>query len=120
MRISVFYKNIVFKLYHLQMTKGRIYVHRAERSGKAMYLQKEINRFHKTQKAKRTLPNRRALYEEELITDAVYIKQAATERASYHPTQKPVDLGRYLIRALIPIRERIVLDERALAGAVVF
>lgn len=34
-------------------------------------------------------------------TDIVYFKTAESEGAVYHPTQKPVELGRYLIRTYI-------------------
>lgn len=37
-------------------------------------------------------------YEEDHLEDHVYVRTAETEDRAYHPTQKPVELGRYLIR----------------------
>ena len=37
-------------------------------------------------------------YEEQSIEDFVYVKTAESEGTVYHPTQKPIELGRYLIR----------------------
>ena len=43
-------------------------------------------------------PNDVLFYDEQNIDDFVYIKTAESEGAVIHPTQKPVELGRYLIR----------------------
>ena len=43
-------------------------------------------------------PNDVVCYEEQDIEDFVYFKTAESEGKVYHPTQKPVELGRYLIR----------------------
>ena len=43
-------------------------------------------------------PNDIVFYEEQNIDDFVYIKTAESEGTVYHPTQKPIELGRYLIK----------------------
>ncbi len=37
-------------------------------------------------------------FEEQSIDDFVYVKTAESEGKVYHPTQKPIELGRYLIK----------------------
>lgn len=49
-------------------------------------------------------------------TDIVYFKTAESEGAVYHPTQKPVDLGRYLIRTYTNPGD-IVLDNACGSGS---
>lgn len=49
-------------------------------------------------------------------TDVVYIKTAESEGPVYHPTQKPVELGRYLIKTFAK-QEAIVLDNAAGSGS---
>lgn len=49
-------------------------------------------------------------------TDVVYFKTAESEGAVYHPTQKPVELGRYLIRTFTKPGE-IVLDNTCGSGS---
>lgn len=48
-------------------------------------------------------------------TDIVYFKTAESEGAVYHPTQKPVELGRYLIRKYTNPGD-IVLDNACGSG----
>jgi site-specific DNA-methyltransferase (adenine-specific) len=43
-------------------------------------------------------PNDVVFYEEQNIEDWVYIKTAESEGPVIHPTQKPIELGRYLIK----------------------
>jgi DNA modification methylase len=43
-------------------------------------------------------PNDVVCFEEQSIEDFVYFKTAESEGQVYHPTQKPVELGRYLIK----------------------
>ena len=43
-------------------------------------------------------PNDVLFYEQQNIDDFVYIKTAESEGTVIHPTQKPIELGRYLIR----------------------
>lgn len=49
-------------------------------------------------------------------TDVVYFKTAESEGAVYHPTQKPVELGRYLIRTFTK-KGDIVLDNTCGSGS---
>lgn len=49
-------------------------------------------------------------------TDIVYFKTAESEGAVYHPTQKPVELGRYLIRTYTN-PGNIVLDNACGSGS---
>ncbi len=43
-------------------------------------------------------PNDIVQYEEQNIDDFIYVKTAESEGPVLHPTQKPIELGRYLIR----------------------
>ncbi|MFA4817946.1 MAG: site-specific DNA-methyltransferase [Parcubacteria group bacterium] len=49
-------------------------------------------------------------------TDVVYFKTAESEGNVYHPTQKPVELGRYLIRTFTK-EDNIVLDNTCGSGS---
>ena len=49
-------------------------------------------------------------------TDVVYFKTAESEGEVYHPTQKPVELGRYLIRTFTKEGE-VVLDNTCGSGS---
>lgn len=49
-------------------------------------------------------------------TDVVYFKTAESEGEVYHPTQKPVELGRYLIRTFTKKGE-VVLDNTCGSGS---
>lgn len=49
-------------------------------------------------------------------TDVVYFKTAESEGKVYHPTQKPVELGRYLIRTFTK-KQDIVLDNTCGSGS---
>lgn len=61
-------------------------------------------------------PNDVVLYEEQSIDDYVYIKTAESEGAVYHPTQKPIELGRYLIKTFTN-PDGIVLDNACGSGS---
>ncbi len=61
-------------------------------------------------------PNDVVFYEGETIDDYVYIKTAESEGTVYHPTQKPVELGRYLIRTFTNPGD-IVLDNACGSGS---
>ena len=61
-------------------------------------------------------PNDVLVYEEQSIDDYVYIKTAESEGKVYHPTQKPVELGRYLIRTYTKPGD-IVLDNACGSGS---
>lgn len=49
-------------------------------------------------------------------TDVVYFKTAESEGPTYHPTQKPIELGRYLIRTFTKEGD-IVLDNTCGSGS---
>lgn len=55
-------------------------------------------------------------YEEQDIHDYIYIKTAESEGDVYHPTQKPIELGRYLIRTFTNPGD-IVLDNACGSGS---
>jgi len=55
-------------------------------------------------------------FAEQEIDDFVYIKTAESEGEVYHPTQKPVELGRYLIRTFSKPGD-IILDNACGSGS---
>jgi len=61
-------------------------------------------------------PNDVLFYEEQPLEDNVYIKTAESEGKVYHPTQKPIELGRYLIRTYTKPGD-IVLDNACGSGS---
>lgn len=61
-------------------------------------------------------PNDVVFYEEDDVADCVYFKTAESEGTVYHPTQKPVELGRYLIRTFTNEGD-IVLDNACGSGS---
>jgi DNA modification methylase len=61
-------------------------------------------------------PNDVVIMDEQNFEDFVYIKTAEAEGKVYHPTQKPVELGRYLIRTFTNPGD-IVLDNACGSGS---
>ncbi len=61
-------------------------------------------------------PNDVVFIEEQPIEDFIYIKTAESEGVVFHPTQKPVELGRYLIRTFTNPGD-IVLDNACGSGS---
>ena len=61
-------------------------------------------------------PNDVVFYEENPIDDFVYVKTAESEGRVYHPTQKPVELGRYLIKTYTKPGD-IILDNACGSGS---
>ena len=55
-------------------------------------------------------------YEEQSIQDFIYLKTAESEGKVYHPTQKPIELGRYLIRTITKPGD-VVLDNACGSGS---
>lgn len=55
-------------------------------------------------------------YEEQPIDDYVYVKTAESEGKVYHPTQKPIELGRYLIKTFSKPGD-IILDNACGSGS---
>ena len=61
-------------------------------------------------------PNDVLFYEEQIVDDFVYVKTAESEGTVYHPTQKPIELGRYLIKTFTNEGD-IVLDNACGSGS---
>jgi DNA modification methylase len=61
-------------------------------------------------------PNDVVCFEEQSMEDYVYFKTAESEGTVYHPTQKPVELGRYLIRTFTNPGD-VVLDNACGSGS---
>lgn len=61
-------------------------------------------------------PNDVVLFEEQCIDDFIYVKTAESEGKVVHPTQKPIELGRYLIRTYTKPGD-IVLDNACGSGS---
>ena len=61
-------------------------------------------------------PNDIVSYEEQEIDDFVYVKTAESEGAVVHPTQKPIELGRYLIRTYSKPGD-VILDNACGSGS---
>ena len=110
--ICVFYRQQ--PTYHPQMTAGESYdkgIRKDQFTGsygdfKPRHVKSDGNRY----------PNDVVCYEEDLIEDFVYFKTAESEGTVYHPTQKPVELGRYLIRTYTNPGD-IVLDNASGSGS---
>lgn len=61
-------------------------------------------------------PNDVIFFGEDDMADCVYVKTAESEGPVYHPTQKPVELGRYLVRTFSNPGD-IVLDNACGSGS---
>lgn len=110
--ICVFYRQQ--PTYNPQMTTGESYdkgIRKDQFTGsygdfKPRHIKSDGNRY----------PNDVIFYEEDPIDDFVYFKTAESEGTVYHPTQKPVELGRYLIRTYTRPGD-IVLDNACGSGS---
>lgn len=110
--ICIFYKNQ--PSYNPQMTNGEAYdkgVRKDQYTGsygdfKPRHVKSNGERY----------PNDVVFYEEQLIDDFVYIKTAESEGTVYHPTQKPIELGRYLIKTFSNPGD-IILDNASGSGS---
>ncbi|MCH5238198.1 MAG: site-specific DNA-methyltransferase [Muribaculaceae bacterium] len=110
--ICIFYRQQ--PTYNPQMTAGESYdkgVRKDQFTGsygdfKPRHVKSDGNRY----------PNDVVCYEEDPIDDFVYFKTAESEGPVYHPTQKPVELGRYLIRTYTNPGD-IVLDNACGSGS---
>lgn len=110
--ICVFYKKQ--PTYNPQMTEGEAYdkgIRKDQYTGsygdfKPKHIKSNGERY----------PNDIVFYEEQNIDDFVYIKTAESEGIVYHPTQKPIELGRYLIRTFTNPGD-IVLDNACGSGS---
>lgn len=110
--ICVFYKKQ--PVYNPQMTKGKAYdkgIRKDQFTGsygdfKPKHVKSDGGRY----------PNDIVFYEEPLMDDYVYVKTAESEGTVYHPTQKPIELGRYLIRTFTKPAD-VVLDNACGSGS---
>ena len=108
--ICIFYANQ--PTYHPQMTQGESYdkgIRKDQFTGsygdfKPRHIKSDGMRY----------PNDVIFYEEH--DDFVYVKTAEAEGVVYHPTQKPVELGRYLIRTYSNPGD-IILDNACGSGS---
>jgi DNA modification methylase/DNA-binding XRE family transcriptional regulator len=110
--ICIFYKKQ--PTYNPQMTKGEAYdkgVRKDQYTGsygdfKPRHVKSNGERY----------PNDVVFFEERNVDDFVYIKTAESEGTVYHPTQKPIELGRYLIKTFTNPGD-IVLDNACGSGS---
>ncbi|MDD4582485.1 MAG: site-specific DNA-methyltransferase [Bacteroidales bacterium] len=110
--ICVFYKKQ--PTYNPQMTEGESYdkgIRKDQYTGsygdfKPRHVKSNGERY----------PNDIVFFEEQNIDDFVYFKTAESEGKVYHPTQKPIELGRYLIRTFTNPGD-VVLDNACGSGS---
>lgn len=110
--ICIFYKKQ--PTYNPQMTNGEPYdkgFRKDQYTGsygnfKSKHVKSEGQRY----------PNDVIFYDETQIDDYVYIKTAESEGPVVHPTQKPVELGRYLIKTYTKPGD-IILDNACGSGS---
>jgi len=110
--ICIFYKQQ--PSYNPQMTNGEAYdkgVRKDQYTGsygdfKPRHVQSNGFRY----------PNDVVCLEEQSIEDFVYFKTAESEGHVYHPTQKPIELGRYLIKTFTNPGD-VVLDNACGSGS---
>lgn len=110
--ICIFYKNQ--PTYNPQMTNGEAYdkgIRKDQFTGsygdfKPRHVKSNGERY----------PNDVVNFEEQKIDDFVYIKTAESEGKVLHPTQKPIELGRYLIKTYTNVGD-IVLDNTCGVGS---
>lgn len=103
--ICIFYKKQ--PTYNPQMTNGEAYdkgIRKDQYTGsygdfKPKHIKSDGDRY----------PNDIVYYEEQPFDDFIYVKTAESEGPVLHPTQKPVELGRYLIKTFTKPGD-IVLD----------
>jgi len=110
--ISVFYQKP--PVYHPQMVQGKPYDR-----GRRKSVSDNYNVFKEA--PIRNLSGKRhpldvLFYEEEHSEDCIYFKTAETEDSTFHATQKPVALGRYLIRTYSNEGD-IILDNTCGSGS---
>lgn len=110
--ICVFYRQQ--PTYNPQMTQGESY----DKGVRKDQFTGSYGEFkpHHVKSAGSRYPNDVVCYEDEPIDDFIYVKTAESEGPVYHPTQKPVELGRYLIRTYTHPGD-IVLDNACGSGS---
>jgi site-specific DNA-methyltransferase (adenine-specific) len=110
--ICIFYKKQ--PTYHPQMTNGEAYdkgVRKDQFTGsygdfKPKHVKSDGDRY----------PHDIIFMEEQVVDDFIYVKTAESEGPVLHPTQKPIELGRYLIKTFTNPGE-IVLDNACGSGS---
>lgn len=110
--ICIFYKKQ--PSYHPEMTNGEAYdkgIRKDQFTGsygdfKPKHVKSSGDRY----------PNDIVFYEEQSIDDFIYVKTAESEGPVLHPTQKPIELGRYLIKTYTNPGD-IVLDNACGSGS---
>lgn len=110
--ICIFYKNQ--PTYNPQMTYGEAY-DKGVRKNQFTGSYGDFKPRHVKSNGER-YPNDVVNFEEQSIDDFVYIKTAESEGKVLHPTQKPIELGRYLIRTYTNEGD-IVLDNTCGVGS---
>jgi len=111
--ICIFYKKQ--PVYHPQMTAGEPY-DKGIRKDQYTGSYGDFEPRHIKSSGER-YPNDVVFYEEDVLSDDyIYIKTAESEGPVVHPTQKPVELGRYLIRTFTNAGD-IVLDNACGSGS---
>jgi site-specific DNA-methyltransferase (adenine-specific) len=110
--ICVFYKKQ--PNYNPQMTEGEAY-DKGVRKDQFTGSYGDFKPHHVKSNGER-YPNDIVFYEEQTIDDFVYVKTAESEGTVFHPTQKPIELGRYLIKTFTNPGD-IVLDNACGSGS---
>jgi len=110
--ICVFYKRQ--PVYNPQMSEGEAY-DKGFRKNQLTGSYGDFKSRHVKSNGKR-YPTDVVFYEEQDIADYIYVKTAESEGTVYHPTQKPIELGRYLIRTFSKPRD-IILDNACGSGS---
>lgn len=110
--VCVFYKKQPD--YYPQMSKGEAY-DKGFRKDQLTGSYGDFKSNHVKSNGKR-YPTDVIAYEEQSIDDYVYIKTAESEGKVYHPTQKPIELGRYLIKTFTKPGD-IILDNACGSGS---
>ncbi len=110
--ICIFYKSQ--PTYNPQMTRGESY-DKGVRKDQFTGSYGDFRPSHVKSDGQR-YPNDVVCFEEDNVDDYVYVKTAEAEGRVYHPTQKPVELGRYLIKTFSN-RGDIILDNACGSGS---
>ena len=110
--ICIFYKNQ--PVYNPQMTQGDAY-DKGFRKDQYTGSYGDFKPTHVKSNGER-YPNDVLHFEEQIIDDFIYVKTAESEGKVLHPTQKPVELGRYLIKTYTNIGD-IILDNTCGVGS---
>lgn len=110
--VCVFYKKQ--PNYNPQMSKGEAY-DKGFRKDQLTGSYGDFKSNHVKSNGKR-YPTDVIAYEEQSIDDYVYIKTAESEGKVYHPTQKPIELGRYLIKTFTKPGD-VILDNACGSGS---